>query len=358
MCLCWRVTKPPPTHLLSLTSMRAVAALIVFAFHAGIPHLERLTGQGRIGVSFFFVLSGLLLGSRYRRQDTAGQFYRRRFARIYPAYLVALLAGVVVSALSGERNESYGLLSFVLLQAWAPDQHVYFVWNAVSWSLSVEAFFYALFPLLAPAVLRLRGRGTRAVQLSCVAVVVGLGVWGHVSVAGSGEGTGELASWATYIFPVARLSEFVLGLTLVRALNGPRLPVTKVQATVLFVLAYLAAGLDPLGFGLISLTLVPIALLLVVYAQADQAGEPSVAHLAPLVRLGEWSYCFYLVHQLALRVAERYVDGAFPLSTAVVALPLALLSAWSLHVLVEKPFDARLNGRSRAAGTGHQLPQR
>lgn len=350
MCLGVRVSAPAvqtPTTVTSLTSLRAFAALLVFLFHAQVPWLAFFTDQGRVGVSFFFLLSGLLLGYRHRPGDTAGAFYRRRAARIYPAYLVALLAGAVVSAMSGEKDLVGGLPSLVLLQAWVPDVHVFFAWNSVSWSLSVEAFFYACFPFIAPAVLRLGPRGTRTVQVACVLVVAAISTWGHL--AGSSD---DIASWATYILPVSRLAEFVLGLTLVSLVRGRRLPVTKVQAVAVFLVCYLLAGLDPLGYGLFALTLVPIALVLVVFSQADLAGERSFAHLRPLVVLGEWSYCFYLVHQLALRVAGRYVDGLFPLSVAVVALPLAVVGAWLLHVVVEKPMDARLNGRTRSQGHG------
>lgn len=347
VCLASRVA-PPTGHAPSLTSLRALAAFLVFLFHAELAGLGAVAGQGRLGVSFFFVLSGLLLGLRARDGDTAGRFYRRRAARIYPAYLAALAAGVVVSTMSGEPNRPEGLAAVFLLQAWWPDAQVYFVWNAVSWSLSVEAFFYAVFPLLAPWVLGLGARATRALQGGCVAVVVGLGLWVALTPVTELARPDSVVFWAAYISPLGRLAEFVLGLALVRVARGRRLPVTRLQAGLVLLVAYLLAGLQPVGLGLAAITLVPIALVLVVFYQADVAHERSWTSWRPLVVLGEWSYCFYLVHQLALRVAERFVDGLFYGSAALVALPLALVSAWLLHELVEKPCDRRLNGRAFA----------
>lgn len=49
-----------------------------------------LFNEGRAGVSFFFILSGLVLAWVWQ---PGNGFYRRRFARIYPAYVVGLIAG-------------------------------------------------------------------------------------------------------------------------------------------------------------------------------------------------------------------------------------------------------------------------
>src|SRR5512133_3297128 len=81
------------SRLDSLTGLRFLAALLVFAYHAG--SVGTLTGNGitapgRSGVSFFFILSGFLLTWTARPDDTRRAFYQRRVARIVPSYLVAL----------------------------------------------------------------------------------------------------------------------------------------------------------------------------------------------------------------------------------------------------------------------------
>jgi peptidoglycan/LPS O-acetylase OafA/YrhL len=85
----------------SLSGLRFVAVLVVFGFHVHVANvfsdgairavIERIFGPGAGGVSFFFVLSGYVLTWSARPHDTAVRFWRRRFARIYPNYLVALL---------------------------------------------------------------------------------------------------------------------------------------------------------------------------------------------------------------------------------------------------------------------------
>lgn len=346
-------SSPAPTgRLASLTSLRAIAALLVFCFHLHLAPLAPFTDQGRLGVSFFFVLSGMLLGLTWVPGTSARAFWRRRAARLYPAYLLAMLAGLVVSHLlrTDLGPPGAGALALVLGQSWVPDARVYYVWNPVAWSLSTEAFFYLLFPLLAPVVLRLRARATWVLRAACAAVVVGLGLWASLALPPTFEQPNSVTAWAVYVAPISRLPEFVLGLTLVAAVRGPRVRVPRWAAGLAVVLAFLAAGLDPAGLGIAAITLVPIALLLVVSAQRDAAGERSLLHHRALVLAGEASYCFYLVHHLVIRLAGRLVPPDAPPGTGpVLCLVVSATLAWVLHTRVEVPLARRLGGR-RAAG--------
>lgn len=346
------VPVPPRTRLASLTSLRAVAALLVFGFHVNLAPLAPLTAQGRLGVSFFFVLSGMLLGLSWTPGTAARTFWRRRAARLYPAYLVAMLAGLVVSHVLGTElgRPGAGLLALLLVQSWVPDAGVYYVWNPVAWSLSTETFFYLLFPLLAPLVLRLGARATRWLRVGCVGVVVALGAWASVALPDTFAQPNSVTAWAVYVAPISRLPEFVLGLTLVAAVRGRRVPVPRWVAGVVVLAAYLVAGLDPTGFGIAAVTVVPIALLLVVSAQADAAGERSVLHRRALVLAGEASYCFYLVHHLVIRLVGHLLPAGAPPGTGpVLCLVVSAGLAWLLHTRVEVPLDRRLGGRRTTA---------
>ena len=78
----------------SLTSLRFVAALLVFANHIGDAYaregsaLWQVLESGFVGVTFFFVLSGFVLTWTHSPADRPGQFFRRRIARIVPNYFV------------------------------------------------------------------------------------------------------------------------------------------------------------------------------------------------------------------------------------------------------------------------------
>src|SRR5271157_15353 len=151
-------------RLPAITSLRFFAAFHVALFHidamgaiTGPPWLKTFAGIGYVGVSFFFVLSGFILVYTYAgRNIVLREFWQTRFARIYPAYLFSLLLSfpffyfgalkmhVPFFAFSEQHFALASVLVLLLLQSWVPAAAL--SWNAVAWSLSVEAFFYAIFP--------------------------------------------------------------------------------------------------------------------------------------------------------------------------------------------------------------------
>ena len=146
----------------ALTSIRFFAAAWVVFFHLrdyiNLGPFERVAGYGFCGVTLFFVLSGFILAYNYLDRDTpARDFWRARFARVYPAYLFALLLACPVLYHNVEHSRfamvSKGWTSIALLQAWIPSRAL--IWNDPGWSLSAEAFFYAVFPFLLYPIARL-----------------------------------------------------------------------------------------------------------------------------------------------------------------------------------------------------------
>lgn len=85
------------TRRLDIQGLRAVAVLMVVAFHAGLP-----VPGGYVGVDVFFVISGFVITAMLMREWAAtgrvrlGRFYVRRFKRLTPA--LALTVGVVMMA--------------------------------------------------------------------------------------------------------------------------------------------------------------------------------------------------------------------------------------------------------------------
>src|SRR5438477_9742992 len=88
-------------RLNALTGLRYWAALSVVIAHVASDNdlldIDLLRGLSTIGMPIFFTLSGFLLCYNYQadfasnREGTLLRFYRSRLARIYPAYLLALL---------------------------------------------------------------------------------------------------------------------------------------------------------------------------------------------------------------------------------------------------------------------------
>src|SRR5436305_1921821 len=141
-----------PVRLDALTGLRFWFAFLVVCHHSlnrwfG-PGARVVSDFGYIGVDFFFVLSGFVLAWSARPDVGPLRFWWNRFARIWPLHLTTLLLALALGVAVASGGVAALLPNLFLVQAWWPQPDVYFGFNAVSWSLSCEVFFYLCFPLL------------------------------------------------------------------------------------------------------------------------------------------------------------------------------------------------------------------
>jgi peptidoglycan/LPS O-acetylase OafA/YrhL len=158
-------------HLHTLDGVRALSILFVIIFHAfffsqyafeneaqflafsdSLPFWLAWVRRGDLGVDIFFVLSAFLIGTQLFCEEHNAhniclkRFYWKRFFRIYPVYLFALL--LFVAAKGWDWNILGNVFAFNNL---FNIKDIVIPW---SWSLSVEIQFYAVFPLLILAIRR------------------------------------------------------------------------------------------------------------------------------------------------------------------------------------------------------------
>jgi peptidoglycan/LPS O-acetylase OafA/YrhL len=353
----------------SLTGLRFFAAWLVVQHHftnfAQIPVLQRYTGFGATGVTFFFVLSGFVLTWSFVPTDTAPRFYWRRFARIWPLHAATTFMALPVFYAWREVPLEWGpvLLSLGLLHAWVPSAATYFAGNPASWSLSCEMFFYAIHPLMVRRVLRL-GAGAIGAGMLVVALAT-------VAVADLAIGWPDrIAGWLLYIAPVFRVGEFLLGMALAAALKrGVRIPAPLLPAAMLtglwFIFFYDVAhrlpGPLPVWVADANYVVLPAlyGLVIAAAAQLDLGGAPSFLRHRWMVRLGEWSYALYLVHATVIyalieligaRTSVTYVNAAWLAAVSVVCTGVSA----ALYRFFEHPIEAWLRGlqKRRVAAVG------
>ena len=353
-------TKLATARLDRLTSLRFLAAFAVFGFHAlaffsgpTLSVLEFLFGAGRAGVTFFFLLSGFVLAWSSRTNDHPGAFYRRRFARVYPAYLAALVFAGTLLAVVDPISLKRGILAPFLLQSWVPDSYIYFGVNVPAWSLSVEAFFYLVFPFLIRGLRRLTSTQLWCTVVSMLLVSAAFALYVNGSNSANSLDDNTFPIWLAFYFPLARLPEFVIGICLALLLRSGRMPhIPWVFASLFASAGFLAANLMSSAFGVVVICIVPFALLIVSAAQRDISGTAGWLRSRWAVKLGAISYCFYLVHHIfVIRLSQQGfrdlgVDGWL---ACAAALGGALVLAAPLHRFVELPFDKLIRGDGRVS---------
>jgi peptidoglycan/LPS O-acetylase OafA/YrhL len=343
----------------SLTGLRFLAAGAVFGFHAtyltvGPVHdaLVVVFGRGGSGVGLFFVLSGFVLAWSARQTDTPAAIWRRRAARILPAYLVAwLLAGLAAAWLTGWTPWRAGAANLLLVQSWIPRESIYFGWNGPAWSLSCEAFFYLLLPFILPRVARLSARNRLRLAMALLgmdvvlALVAGFATARETSVLDSQFGW---VGWLVYVCPLGRTPEFVIGLVAALLVRDRQLPRIRLPLAVAGVLAvYAVTYASPHFATQVGLLVLPFALLIVALAQQELAGSRSWLAGRRWVVLGEWSYALYLTHHLLLQAAQRAageIGGAVAIAWVALLFVAALVVACALFRFVERPAERRLRG--------------
>ncbi|MFN2309989.1 MAG: acyltransferase family protein [Gammaproteobacteria bacterium] len=167
---------PPPGRAAAVDGVRALAILIVIAFHcvflayyvldgteavrayvAATPAWLVWAWNGDKGVDMFFVLSGFLITRALLREFDARdrvdypRFIRNRLLRIVPLYIVVLVLAVAI----GMPNREYFWANLLFVNNLLDFERMLIPW---SWSVTVEMQFYLLAPLLAWLIHRAGGR--------------------------------------------------------------------------------------------------------------------------------------------------------------------------------------------------------
>jgi len=334
-----------------LTTLRfpAAFAIVLFHFLAYTPCPEWVWDGFGAGVAFFYVLSGFILYYNYVDLPDRGFFWVARFARIWPVHLLTLaLIFLLLPFWRLEGHASVGLTlpaNIFLLHAWLPFQGSVLSYNGVSWSLSVEAFFYLCFPWLLGWM---KSFGAMPLLIASFLIAFAIVLFAGIF----------LPSHASFVWPfnpLTRLFEFVLGMATCRwwmrerAISTSRAKWTAQELLSLAACVGLVIGvplvihaLDVAGSfaSWLGSELPVLGFAALIWTFAHQRGV--IAH-ALSSRACEWfgevSFALYMCHQVLLRWIDPRVMHHISHATLFFLLYFAaslLLSAAIFH-LVETP---------------------
>lgn len=325
-------------------------------YTAGIPRpvVAALFANGQQGVQIFFAVSGFLITSmslrRWNGLSTIDirSFYRLRFARIAPLFLLLLtvltalhftgLKDFVVNPQRATIGDAlWSALTFhVNVQE---SRHGYLPANwDVLWSLSIEEVFYLFFPLLC----RIFGCGRQLIPVLMAFVIAGpfarataTGTWREYSYLGGME-----AIAMGCLTAIALANGWLRGTKLLGIAGG---------LTMFLVLGF---GRQMADWGIeragLDMTILAFGTCLVI-AATTEAQWQSPAVLRPLLNLGQRSYEVYLTHMFVVfAFFDWFVAAGKAMIWVAPMFVAAIGTAGVLGMFVARYYSDPLNQRLRA----------
>jgi peptidoglycan/LPS O-acetylase OafA/YrhL len=307
---------------------------------------------GASGVELFFVLSGIVLLRPYlrgMRTFNAASYFRRRAQRLWPPYLISLVAaGVLMWVMEQFPNWYYDSLpqSERQFTFWGFFSQIgilnlgWDMYNVAWWSLTVELIFYLVAPLMVPVF---ASRAMTRLMFIVVMVLSFIGAATLMFTVGEPLRRDRSVLQAIENFGVY-LPCFLFGLAIAKYDVPRRIGQALLAAGILYILvATQFEGMNVhAGFGLLYAGLVILAF---------ELGSAWTRFLSSplMVWLGERSYSLFLIHFTVFAGVNYAVSWFVPgktatyfLLTRLIGLPGAVLAAMVLFYLVERHFARNL----------------
>lgn len=337
-----------PTYLEALTFPRFILAMLVVIVHFGLhlsyfnnSSLSELFHHGAVAVSFFFFLSGFVLAYNYGQGTRPKTFLLKRLFRLYPTYILTFLI-VLITVYAVEGNTPtffHGLMNMIGLQSWFPGYALQV--NFPAWSLSVEFFFYACFPIILWLYYKIKLR--YFLTIAFIIIILG-GVEHYIAVTKFYDGDRYFMEQFILYFPLFHFSTFVSGFLCGKWIH--HLKKINLSSWIYTFIAIIGIA----GFILIMNSanfyrpfthnggLIPVFAMICIGLALDKKFFIHLFGWKPLKFLGEISYGIYMWQFPVYLVFKHSLDKA-ELSNTMFLLFTIVLILWSaaVYILFEKP---------------------
>lgn len=305
-----------------ITFTRFLASISIVVLHYGLftwpmnsSILSPFAGNYVTAMSYFFILSGFVLVISAADNEilpdkiNRRSFWIRRAARILPVYLLAL---VIYFAINFRYDPSIPLYwqvqsyfhSLFLVQSWRYD--LVLDVNYPSWSLSVEAFFYFIFPWLYMIVRTLKNKSLLIIS----GTVWLLNLYIYYSLKQENVPENFLN-----FFPVLHVATFLTGICFgILFIRNYKWLATAAKkyiyaATLVVTLFVVYTAYKNYGFykyqhnGLLS----PFYLLIILSLSITKGKIGAFLSSKPLVFLGSISYSVYILQYPIYQICQKYL---------------------------------------------------
>lgn len=320
----------------TLTSIRFFFALLVFLSHIHLFKDNSLTlekinlfyfTEFKIGVSFFYILSGFILTYTYNESILLNtfsfkEFIIKRITKLYPLHILTLILSVPLS-LNGFRRETAFwftklIINGILIQSWFLNDHLYWSFNAPSWSISNELFYYLVFPII---IIHLSK--SKLNQISIIIYLSGIILISYLLIGN------QISADLLNINPLIRLSDFIIGILLCKIflkikfirISYFTMSILEISSLLILFLLYNYRLIIPLNFRYAIYYWIPISLFILLIAY-QKGIISSILNNKILVKLGEISFSFYLIHMIVARYVKEFLVNKSIITNELIIISL------------------------------------
>jgi len=342
-------------NLPQLTFTRFIAAVSIVIIHFGLftwpfntNYLAPICNKALAAVSYFFVLSGFILvvstskNGQLPNEISSKKFWINRCARILPLYLLSITIPFLLNfhydpSIPLRWQIQSFIYSIFLLQSWK--YRMVLDVNYPAWTLSVEAFFYFIFPWLYVQLNQCNSK-----KLIKVAAIAWLGNAYLFTTLLEDDVPHNFA----YYFPLFHVATFLTGIASgILFIRHYQYLISKSKiiwsTTIVLTLFLLYALYNNFSFfnyyhnGLLSPWFIGI-----IFSLAIIQGKPaSLLGSKPMVFLGDISFAIYILQVPVMEILVKYVPffSSKEAKDTFFAYLIVLIGVSTVaYYLVEKPF--------------------
>jgi len=326
------------SRILELDALRGLAIIAVMLYHYTSRYV-RLYGfyntppfefwYGRLGVEFFFILSGFVIFMTLSKTKTGTDFIVSRLSRLYPVFWAsALFTLLIVSIFSLPGREVNGLKAVLANLTMVPNLFGYPLIDGAYWFLERLLFFYAIIYML--FILKLL-KFIKIILLIWLATAIILP--GIVTVCELHRISPVLNlpyKIFAYVFNFKYIAFFSIGILFYSKTQDMHFDYSDWLTLVLCIFCL------KINYPFADFIIASVYILICYFFVA---GKLKFLQIRPLVFMGTISYALFLVHQNLGYIILRKIEPLLPTAwlAVLIACCTSILVATLLTFVIEKP---------------------